>query len=169
MTMFRTALRSVGRQSRGFTSSSKAAAQESSSSSAAAQKASNTLQSLSEKAQQIGGPVVKRVEGLLGGYSEPLQYNLKVAGSVAKQVYIAEGLAPPTSVSSITSAYRTIWSRVTDAGYWGQLLTKGQWKQVGIYAVEAYGIFTIGEMIGRRSLVGYKLDTSKHGHHGAHH
>lgn len=82
-------------------------------------------------------------------YSEPIKYNLKVAGSIAKQVYVAEGLAPPTSVSTISSAYRTIWSRVTDASYWAQLLTKGEWKRVGIYAVEAYGIFTIGEMVRR--------------------
>ncbi|KAN0061567.1 hypothetical protein ACQY0O_006414 [Thecaphora frezii] len=164
MAFLRAALRSV--QSRGFASSSRVAAQESSSS--ATQKASSALESLSQKAQQVGGPLVKRVEGLLGGYSEPLQYNLKVAGSVAKQVYVAEGLAPPTSFSTITGAYRTIWSRVSDAGYWAQLLTKGQWKKVAIYGLEAYGIFTIGEMIGRRSLVGYKLDTSSHGHHGHH-
>lgn len=104
---------------------------------------------------------------LTAGYSEPIKYNLSVASNIAKQVYVAEGLAPPTSLHTITSAYRQIWSKVSDKTYWTQLLTKGDWKKVGIYAVEAYGIFTIGEMIGRRSLVGYKLDTSKHGH--AHH
>lgn len=80
-------------------------------------------------------------------------------------MYVAEALAPPTSLNSITSAYRQIWSKASDKSYWTQLLTKGDWKRVGIYAVEAYGIFTIGEMIGRRSLVGYKLDTPKHAHH----
>lgn len=99
------------------------------------------------------------------GYSEPIKYNLSVASSIAKQVYVAEALAPPTSLHSITSAYRQIWSKASDKAYWAQLLTKGDWKRVGIYAVEAYGIFTIGEMIGRRSLVGYKLDTPKHAHH----
>lgn len=98
------------------------------------------------------------------GYSEPIKYNLSVASSVAKQVYVAEALAPPTSLNTIVSAYRQIWSKASDKAFWAQMLTKGDWKKVGIYAVEAYGIFTIGEMIGRRSLVGYKLDTSKHSH-----
>jgi hypothetical protein len=31
----------------------------------------------------------------------------------------------------------------------------GEWKRVAVYAAEAYGIFTIGEMIGRRHMVGY--------------
>ncbi|SPO22726.1 related to ATP20 - subunit G of mitochondrial F1F0-ATP Synthase [Ustilago trichophora] len=155
-----TAVRTIARQGRQFssTTTSRAAAQE---------QASSAINDITKKAQELGGPALKRVEGLLGGYSEPIKYNLSVAGNIAKQVYIAEGLAPPTSLHSITSAYRHIWSKIADKSYWTQLLTKGDWKKVGIYAVEAYGIFTIGEMIGRRSLVGYKLDTSKHGH--AHH
>ena len=99
------------------------------------------------------------------GYSEPIKYNLSVAGSIAKQVYVAESLAPPTSLHTITSAYRQLWSKATDRSYWSQLLTNGDWKKLAIYAVEAYGIFTIGEMIGRRSLVGYKIDSPNHSHH----
>jgi F-type H+-transporting ATPase subunit g len=30
------------------------------------------------------------------------------------------------------------------------LYKSGEWKRYGIYAVEAYGIFKLGEMIGRR-------------------
>ncbi|TKY85147.1 hypothetical protein EX895_006227 [Sporisorium graminicola] len=153
------AVRAIARQGRQFSSTSTSRA-------AAPEKASSAINDISKKAQELGGPVIKRVEGLLGGYSEPIKYNLSVASSIAKQVYVAEALAPPTSFQSITSAYRQIWSKATDASYWAQLLTKGDWKRVGIYAVEAYGIFTIGEMIGRRSLVGYKLDTSKHAHAG---
>lgn len=53
-----TALRAVAR--RNFTSSapSRAATQE---------KASSALNDITKKAQELGGPVVKRVEGLLGG------------------------------------------------------------------------------------------------------
>ncbi|EST06414.1 ATPase, F0 complex, subunit G, mitochondrial [Kalmanozyma brasiliensis GHG001] len=127
-------------------------------------KAPSAINDLQKKAQELGGPALKRVEGLLGGYSEPIKYNLSVASNIAKQVYVAEALAPPTSVNSITSAYRQIYTHATDKAFWAKLLTKGDWKRVGIYALEAYGIFTIGEMIGRRSLVGYKLDTSNHGH-----
>ncbi|PWZ01024.1 hypothetical protein BCV70DRAFT_216340 [Testicularia cyperi] len=164
MVFFRSTARAVARQSRNFSSSSSAsnAAQQAKQT---AEKAGSALDTYAKKAQELGGPVVKRVEGLLGGYSEPIKYNLSVAGSVAKQVYVAEGLAPPTSLNTIVSAYRQIWAKASDKTYWAQLLTKGEWRKFGIYAVEAYGIFTIGEMIGRRSLVGYKLDTSKHAHH----
>ncbi|SNX82352.1 related to ATP20 - subunit G of mitochondrial F1F0-ATP Synthase [Melanopsichium pennsylvanicum] len=156
-----TAVRAVARQGRNFSSTTAARA-------ATPEKASSTVNDIAKRAQELGGPAMKKVEGLLGGYSEPIKYNLSVASNIAKQVYVAEGLAPPTSINTITSAYRQIWSKASDKSYWTQLLTKGNWKKVGIYAVEAYGIFTIGEMIGRRSLVGYKLDTSKHAHH-AHH
>ncbi|KAJ1032500.1 hypothetical protein NDA16_000524 [Ustilago loliicola] len=158
-----TAVRAIARQGRQLSSTSTSRA-----SAGAPEKASSAINDITKKAQELGGPALKRVEGLLGGYSEPIKYNLSIASNIAKQVYVAEGLAPPTSLNTITSAYRQIWSKASDKAYWAQLLTKGDWKRVGIYAVEAYGIFTIGEMIGRRSLVGYKLDTSKHGNHGHH-
>ncbi|CCF54932.1 hypothetical protein NDA11_003760 [Ustilago hordei] len=154
-----TAVRAIARQGRQFSSTSTSRA-----SASAPEKASSAINDITKKAQELGGPALKRVEGLLGGYSEPIKYNLSVASNIAKQVYVAEGLAPPTSLNTILSAYRQIWSKASDKAYWAQLLTKGDWKHVGIYAVEAYGIFTIGEMIGRRSLVGYKIDTSKHAH-----
>lgn len=84
------------------------------------------------------------------GWSEPLSYNLKVAGSLLKQVYVAERLAPPTSVDVISSAYRSMWARARDPAYWARFVESGEWKKVGIYAVEAWGIFTIGEMVGCR-------------------
>ncbi|WFD30836.1 hypothetical protein MSPP1_001860 [Malassezia sp. CBS 17886] len=91
--------------------------------------------------------------------AEPLVYNLRVAGSVAKQVYIAERLAPPTSFGQIASAYRTIIDCVATPSWWTQTMTSGQWRKVAVYGIEAVGIFSIGEMIGKRSIVGYKLKT----------
>lgn len=73
-----------------------------------------------------------------------------MAGQVAKQVYQAERLAPPTSLEQITSAYKTLWSRASDAGYWAKFVSSGEWQKAGIYAVEALGIFTIGEMVRKR-------------------
>jgi hypothetical protein len=72
-------------------------------------------------------------------------------------VYVAERLAPPTSISEIKSAYKTLFDRATDAKWWRSTLESGEWKRVAVYAAEAYGIFTIGEMIGRRHVVGYVL------------
>lgn len=94
---------------------------------------------------------------LLGSYRQPLLYNLSVTRELLKQIYIAENLAPPRSLSTVLDAYSTLWTRVRDAGYWRTILSNGEWARVGVYAVEAYGIFKIGEILGRRSLVGYDL------------
>jgi F-type H+-transporting ATPase subunit g len=74
-----------------------------------------------------------------------------------KQVYIKESLAPPKSLSEITQAYRVLWEQASSVQWWRNALESGEWQKVGIYALEAYGIFHIGEMIGRRSIVGYNL------------
>ncbi|CAO1626358.1 unnamed protein product [Parajaminaea phylloscopi] len=130
-----------------------------------AEGASKQLSGLAEKAKELGGPVAQRLQGALGGYAEPLIYNAKVVGHVAKQVYIAESLAPPTSFNVVRESLQTLYRRAIDGAYWQKLLRTGEWRKVGLYAVEAYGIFTIGEMIGRRSLVGYKLETHGDAHH----
>jgi hypothetical protein len=44
--------------------------------------------------------------------------------------------------------------------FWQKLYESGEYKRWILYAVEAYGIFSIGEMIGRRHVVGYALDES---------
>lgn len=65
-------------------------------------------------------------------------------------MYIKEQLAPPTNVQTLRSAYEEIYTKASDASWWRSTIESGAWKKVAIYAVEAYGIFTIGEMIGRR-------------------
>lgn len=85
-------------------------------------------------------------------------YNLSVTREFLKQVYVAEKLAPPTSFSAITEAYTTLFNRARDLNYWRELARSGAWAKVGIYALEAYGVFKIGEMVGRRSVVGYTLN-----------
>ena len=84
----------------------------------ASQSGNGAVQGLSERAQAIGASVLKVAERALGSYAEPVMYNLKVAGSIAKQVYIAEKLAPPTSLSQIQAAYRQIWACVSKASWW---------------------------------------------------
>lgn len=79
--------------------------------------------------------------------SDTIYYNLRVAGSLLKQVYVAEGLAPPTNLNTLREAYSTIYKRASDASYWSKVSSDGQWKKIAIYGVEALGIFTIGEMV----------------------
>jgi F-type H+-transporting ATPase subunit g len=119
-----------------------------------------------------GSKVGERASGLLGSYRQPIIYNLQVARELVKQIYLKEGLAPPKSVNEIQEAYKTIWSRAKDANYWRGIVGTGEIGRVGILVLEGYGIFKvscndsytlldidipfqIGEIIGRRSLVGY--------------
>lgn len=82
-----------------------------------------------------------------GALSDTIYYNLRVAGSLFKQVYIAEGLAPPTNVNTLREAYSTLYKRAIDGSYWSKVANNGEWKKIAIYGVEALGIFTIGEMV----------------------
>ncbi|KAH9925497.1 mitochondrial ATP synthase g subunit-domain-containing protein [Fomitopsis serialis] len=111
-----------------------------------------------EVGKKYMGPVGEKAGSMLGSYREPLLYNLSVAREFLKQVYVAERLQPPTSLPVFQHAYSTLWSRASNPAYWRELVRSGDWTKVGVYALEAYGIFKIGEIIGRRSLVGYKVE-----------
>ncbi|KAG9066305.1 hypothetical protein KI688_001528 [Linnemannia hyalina] len=98
----------------------------------------------------------------------PVLYNAKVAGQVAKQVYIREGMAPP-SVAQIETArdaaLKFIWD-ARQAKTWRNI-SKTQFLNAGLVAAEAYAFFMVGEIIGRRSLVGYNVksaDSNDHHH-----
>ncbi|ELU40376.1 ATP synthase g subunit domain-containing protein [Rhizoctonia solani AG-1 IA] len=121
-----------------------------------AQQALSVAQKQAEKAlevsKQVGGRVGERVGGWLRrdgiAYREPVTYNLAVARAFLRQVYVAEGLAPPTSVEAFTSAYRTLLERAKNPAYWREIAQSGEWAKVALYGVEAYGIFHIGEITG---------------------
>lgn len=89
----------------------------------------------------------------VSSFTDSLAYNLRVVGSVFKQVYIAEGMAPPRSFSTIQEAYQTMYSRAIDANFWSKMYNNGDWKKFAIYSLEVYGIFTIGEMVSESLLL----------------
>ena len=99
-----------------------------------------------------------------------------MAREVLKHIYTAERLQPPTSLGAVLGTYGTLWGRARSIQYWRKVVTNGEWARLGVYAVEAYGIFKvsthiknvfrfvdrstgrkIGEIVGRRSLVGYNV------------
>ncbi|KAG9316109.1 mitochondrial ATP synthase g subunit-domain-containing protein [Chiua virens] len=121
------------------------------------QDAVGAVQRLLANAGQLLGPLGERAAGLLGSYRQPLMYNAEVARELLKQIYIAERLQPPTSFGNVTDAYSALWARAKNPQYWRDLLATGEWGRVAVYAVEAYTIFKIGEIIGRRHLIGYNL------------
>lgn len=74
------------------------------------------------------------------GYREPLVYNWKVFTSLCRQVYIAEKLAPPTSLSTWIHAYAKIWSRATSPAYYRQIAQSGEWSKVAVYVSHILGV-----------------------------
>ena len=86
---------------------------------------------------------IRHANFYISGYKEPLIYNFSVAREFLKQVYVAERLQPPTSLSTLTNAYNTLLARARNPAYWRELGQTGEWAKVGVYAVEAYGIFKV--------------------------
>ncbi|KZV77497.1 hypothetical protein PENSPDRAFT_620979 [Peniophora sp. CONT] len=109
-----------------------------------------------ESASKYMGPLGERLGSLLGAYRAPVTYNLQVAKEVLKHIYVAERLQVP-SVAEFKSAYSLFAQRAANPAYLRSLFSSGEWATVGIYGLEAYGIYKIGEIIGRRSLVGYNV------------
>ena len=66
------------------------------------------------------------------GYKDPIVYNFKVLASLARQVYIAEKMAPPTNLSAYVNSYANIWSNAVSPNFWKGLAQNGQWAKVGV-------------------------------------
>jgi len=76
-------------------------------------------------------------------YQQPVKYNLAVAREVLKHVYTAERLRPPTSLGAVFGTYGTLWGRARSFGYWREVVRSGEYARLGVYALEAYGIFKV--------------------------
>ncbi|ODQ80134.1 hypothetical protein BABINDRAFT_35584 [Babjeviella inositovora NRRL Y-12698] len=95
-------------------------------------------------------------------------YWSKVVGQLAKKVYIKEGLAPP-AIADFQAVYKKLYAQalaipanrvqiyktILDAGA-GSVAKKG-----AVVGVQIFGLFALGEAIGRGHLMGY----SDHAHH----
>ena len=75
-------------------------------------------------------------------YKQPLLYNLAVTREIIKQIYIRESLQPP-SLSTIRSAYSSLWSQINTPGLMRTLFNNGEVGRLGVYGLQAYGIFKV--------------------------
>ena len=82
---------------------------------------------------------------LPSAYREPLLYNAQVAREIVKHIYVAERLSPPLTAEAWKSAYSALFSRAISRSYWTEAAANGQLARVGVYALEAYGIFKVRE------------------------
>lgn len=95
----------------------------------------------------------------------------KVGAEIGKVVYKAEGLAPP-SQQQFTQVYKNAFEVVKSQQKQKELLSKASSftlnKQnavkAAVYGTQLLAFFSVGEIIGRRSLFGYPV-----AHHGEHH
>ncbi|KAG8980211.1 hypothetical protein FRB90_007750 [Tulasnella sp. 427] len=119
--------------------------------------AQETAAKVGQMASKYAGGVGQKAEHYIQAYRGPVVYNSQVFLQVLKQVYRAEKLAPP-NLAEVQSAYKTLFDNAKSLKYWQDLWASGLWKKVAVGGLEVYGIFKIGEILGRRSLVGYSLD-----------
>ncbi|KAF9162145.1 hypothetical protein DFQ27_004051 [Actinomortierella ambigua] len=119
------------------------------------------------KAQELATKSVAQATSGFSKISGPIIYNAKVAGQVAKQVYIKEGMAPPSG-AQIEAAKESALKFAKDArsaNTWKNI-SKEQYLKAGLVAAEAYAFFLVGEIVGRRNLVGYDVKPADaHEHH----
>lgn len=120
------------------------------------------------KAQSTINNVTQKASGL----AKVGVYYTKVAGELAKYVWLKEGLSPP-SVAEIQKTFTTDLKALLTSAFKNpkQLVqfaeqsksyTKDDYIRYGAYGVQFLGLFALGEIIGRRHIYGYK--DHKHDH-----
>lgn len=86
----------------------------------------------------------------------------KVGAEVAKVVYKAEGLAPPTQAQfqqTYQSWFKVLKSPTDQIALFKKVSAvepnKANAAKAAIYSIQALAFFSVGEIIGRRSIFGY--------------
>lgn len=93
---------------------------------------------------------------------KPIFYNTKVAAEVVKQVYVKEGMAFPTG-AQFTQAQQTLQNSLKLNNL--KNLTFTDVAKGGVVLAEIYTFFLIGEIVGRRNLIGYNVKSEEaHAH-----
>lgn len=103
--------------------------------------------------------VVNSIVTKITGLTNCATYWAKVGGELAKQVYKAEGLKPPTA-KEFETVYQQALKFIKTPAEQQKLLeqaknikpTKETAYKAGIYGIQLLAFFSVGEVIGRRSL-----------------
>ncbi|KAI0247680.1 hypothetical protein BJV78DRAFT_898195 [Lactifluus subvellereus] len=158
-TALRSLLRTGAPRRLASTSSSPPSAE--SAASTAQKKAQDALGAASAAAARAGtyarsalGPLGTRFSGLLGSYQQPVKYNFAVAREVSSRSTLLSVCSRPRRWAPCSGRMRRCGG-ARSVGYWREVVKSGEWARLGVYAVEAYGIFNVREIVGRRSIVGY--------------
>jgi F-type H+-transporting ATPase subunit g len=143
------------------------------------QKFAKAIGDTSGKLLSNAGPRVNGLVDRAAGLQKPIVYWGKVTGEVAKQgmlvsvlklmiVYLKEKMSPPSgaqfqetfdALRQQLSKPDKIFSKVMEYADINKVRQLG-WQpfaRAGLRGVELFGFFCIGEMVGRRSIKGYKV------------
>ncbi|KAF2638231.1 hypothetical protein P280DRAFT_471354 [Massarina eburnea CBS 473.64] len=151
----------------------------SSSAGAAASKVSAAAANLTGQAQAQAGGILGRVQT----YLPRATYYSRIAIELGKLIAQQRAMAPP-SVATVQSYLQpvinaarnplSLFNKAADVANSSaaqpanvlnrvRSISSAQWLSASVVAAEVVGFFTVGEIIGRRKLVGYRPNT-----HGAH-
>lgn len=134
-----------------------------------------------QKASQFGGAALQRlasaggrtakVAGFVQSLIPPTVYYSRVALELGKIVFQARKMSPPSSQtfqayfqpllntlknpSQVSSQTSNILGRLRNA-------SRAEVASAGVVAAEVLGFFTVGEMIGRMKIVGYRTSAPAH-------
>ncbi|KAI9271363.1 mitochondrial ATP synthase g subunit-domain-containing protein [Sporodiniella umbellata] len=95
-------------------------------------------------------------------FQKPAVYNTKVAIEIAKHVYKKEGMAFPTG-AQFTEAQQTLQNSLNLKTL--KNLSFADAAKAGVVFAEIYTFFLLGEIIGRKNLIGYNVKSEEAVHH----
>jgi F-type H+-transporting ATPase subunit g len=128
----------------------------------------NSNQTTVSKATSLVSTLTSKAAGVVNSTI----YWTKVTAELAKHIYVKEGLAPPSG-AQLKSVYQSLWQQgLVQARKYAQQptllresvtsITRNDVIKGGAYAVQFFGLFALGEIIGRRNVFGYPDHHIKH-------
>ncbi|KAH0530554.1 hypothetical protein TsFJ059_005161 [Trichoderma semiorbis] len=118
---------------------------------------------------KVGGRTGKLISFVEKQTPQAVYYG-KVAVETSKIVFHAQKMSPP-SVATFQNFYQSLWKSIQSGAILkspqnllqqARSLTPGQLVAGGVIFAECLGFFTVGEMIGRFKLIGYRGETASH-------
>lgn len=119
--------------------------------------------------------MLSRVQSLVSTLAQKTQlvasktiYYGKVTAELSKQVYTKEGLQPP-NFSDFEMVYTRLYRQALHYADKPQQVVsmlknieKDQAVKIGAFGIQLLGLYSLGEIIGRRKIVGYQNYSAHH-------
>ncbi|TGZ82749.1 hypothetical protein EX30DRAFT_347138 [Ascodesmis nigricans] len=126
-------------------------------------KSGESFAKLAAKSTGRTGQLLKSIERAI----PPTIYYSKVAIELSKLVFRGQKMSPP-DLATFQSTLKTLFNPQNIAAYSrnavqvARTASRKEAAQVGVIVAEVIGFFTIGEILGRRKLIGYRGKVEHH-------